>query len=84
MPVPAHQLPTGTVLVDPAPRAAGRTVAYCRVSGADQRDDLERQAGRVAEECGRRGITLDATVTEAGSGLDGNRVRLGKLLSDRR
>jgi len=82
LPVPARQLPTGTILVDSAPRAAGRTVAYCRVSGAGQRDDLERQAGRVAEECGRRGISLDGTVTEAGSGLDGNRVRLRELLCD--
>jgi putative resolvase len=82
LPVPARQLPTGTILVDPVPAPAGRTVAYCRVSSADQRDDLERQAGRVAEECGRRGITLDATVTEVGSGLNGNRVRLRKLLSD--
>ena len=30
----------------------------------------------------RRGITLDATITEVGSGLNGNRVRLRKLLSD--
>jgi len=82
MPVPARQLPAGTILVDPAPQVAGRTVAYCRVSSADQRDDLERQAGRVAEECGRRGISLDATITEVGSGLNGNRVRLRKLLSD--
>ena len=82
LPVPARQLPTGTILVDPAPPPSGRTVAYCRVPSADQRDDLERQAGRVAEECGRRGITLDATITEVGSGLNGNRVRLRKLLSD--
>jgi len=80
--VPARQLPTGTILVDPAPRAAGRTVAYCRVSGVGQRDDLERQAGRVAGECGRRGITLDGTVTEAGSGLDGTRAGLRGLLCD--
>jgi predicted site-specific integrase-resolvase len=52
------------------------------VSSADQREDLERQAGRVAQECGRRGISLDATVTEVGSGLDGSRVRLRELLSD--
>lgn len=82
LPVPARQLPTGTILVDPAPHAEGRAVAYCRVSSADQRDDLERQAGRVAVECGRRGISLDATITEVGSGLNGNRVRLRKLLSD--
>jgi putative resolvase len=82
MPVPARQLPTGTILVDPPARAEGTAVAYCRVSSADQRADLERQAGRVAEECGTRGITLAATVTEIGSGLDGDRVKLRKLLSD--
>lgn len=82
LPVPARQLPTGTILVDPPANAAGTAVAYCRVSSADQRADLERQAGRVAEECGTRGITLAATVTEIGSGLNGNRVKLRKLLAD--
>jgi putative resolvase len=82
LPVPARQLPTGTILVDAQWAAAGRTVAYCRVSSADQRDDLERQAGRVAQECGRRGISLDSTITEVGSGLDGSRVQLRELLSD--
>jgi putative resolvase len=56
-------------------------VAYCRVSSADQRDDLERQAGRVAQECGERGIALDGTVTEIGSGVNGHRVKLRKLLA---
>jgi putative resolvase len=82
LPVPARQLPTGTILVESPVSQPGRAVAYCRVSSADQRDDLERQAGRVAEECGRRGITLAATVTEVGSGLNGNRVKLRKLLTD--
>jgi putative resolvase len=80
--VPARQLPTGTILVDPIAATSGKAVAYCRVSSADQRADLERQAGRVAEECGRRGIVLTATVTEIGSGLNGNRVKLRKLLAD--
>jgi putative resolvase len=52
------------------------------VSSADQRDDLERQAGRVAEEAGKRGITLDATVTEVGSGVNGNLAKLRKILAD--
>lgn len=82
LPVPARQLPTGTILIDPPAPAAGTAVAYCRVSSADQRADLERQAGRVAEECGLRGITLAATVTEIGSGLNGKRVKLRKLLAD--
>jgi len=40
LPVPARQFPTGAILAGPL-QAAGRTVAYCRVSSADQRDDLE-------------------------------------------
>lgn len=82
LPAPARQLDTGTILVERAAAETGRTVAYCRVSSADQRDDLDRQAGRVATECGQRGIRLDATVTEVGSGLHGNRPKLRRLLSD--
>ncbi len=49
MPVPATRLASGTIVVDQdlITPACGRTVAYCRVSSHDQRDDLERQAGRV-------------------------------------
>ena len=46
LPVPARQLPSGTILVDvPTVRAGtpGRTVVYARVSAHDQRGDLERQ-----------------------------------------
>ena len=74
LPVSARQLPTGTILVEPSAERSGRTVAYCRVSSADRRDDVGRQAGRVAEEAGKR-ITLDATVTEVGSGVNGNRAK---------
>jgi hypothetical protein len=65
---------TGTILVASPARAVG--AAYCRVSSAERRADLERQVGRVAEECGTRGITLAATITEIGSGVFGNRVKL--------
>ncbi len=57
-------------------------MAYCRASSADQRDELDRQAGRVAQECARQGLALDSTVTEVGSGRDGNRPKLRNLLSD--
>lgn len=82
LPAPARQLATGTILVEPPANDTGRAVAYCRVSSADQRDDLDRQAGRVAQECSTRGVTLDATVTEVGSGLNGNRPKLRRILSD--
>ena len=82
LPAPARQLPTGTILVEPPEVESRQAVAYCRVSSADQCDDLDRQAGRVAQECARRGISLDSTVTEVGSGLNGNRPKLRKLLAD--
>ncbi|WP_397545030.1 recombinase family protein [Saccharopolyspora pogona] len=79
--MPARQLPTGTILVDPPKIRDGRTVAYYRVSSADQKDDLTRQVGCVVEEYGTRGISLDATVTEVGSGPNGTRTKLRR--SDR-
>lgn len=82
LPVPARQLPTGTILVEPPKESTGRTVAYCRVSSADQKDDLHRQAGRVAEECSKRGIVLNATITEVGAGMNDRRTKLAKLLAD--
>ena len=82
LPVPARQLPTGTILVDPPVRETGVTVAYCRVSSHDQKADLERQAGRVLTLCSERGVRIDRTVTEIGPGRGGRRTKLRKLLGD--
>jgi putative resolvase len=82
LPVFARPLPTGTIVVESSAGPGGETVAYCRVSSAEQGDEVERQAGRVAEEAGGRGITLDAAVTVVGSGVTGNRVTLRKVLAD--
>ena len=82
LPVPARQLPTGTILVDPPVRETGVTVAYCRVSSHGQKPELERQAGRVLTMCSERGIRIDRTVTEIGSGRGGRRTKLRTLLGD--
>jgi putative resolvase len=82
LPVGARQLPTGTILVDPPALETGVTVAYCRVSSHDQKPDLERQAGRVLTGATERGLSIDRTVTEIGSGLNGRRTKLRKLLAD--
>ncbi len=50
MPVPVRQAASGTWIVDEESRAQGRVVAYCRVSSADQKNDLNRQVARVATE----------------------------------
>ncbi len=84
MPVPARRLASGTIVVehDPVAVAEGRTVAYCRVSSHDQRDDLERQAGRVNLWASEHGLSVDEVVTEVGSGLNAKRPRLARLLAD--
>lgn len=83
MPVPVVKTPTGRYLVVATDAAkTERTVAYCRVSSADQRPDLERQAGRVAAGATALGLTLTEVVSEVGSGLNARRPKLAKLLSD--
>jgi putative resolvase len=84
MPVPARRLASGTIVVEqePTTMAGGRTVAYCRVSSHDQRDDLERQAGRVGLWASEHGLSVDEVVTEVGSGMNAKRPRLARLLAD--
>ncbi|WP_406339700.1 IS607 family transposase [Streptomyces sp. NBC_01544] len=83
MPVPVVQTPSGTWLVtEPAPQAAGRVVAYCRVSSGDQKADLERQVARTVQGATAQGLTVADVVTEVGSGLNGRRRKLHRLLAD--
>lgn len=86
LPVEAHQLPTGTILVEDAGRGssgdAAAVVIYARVSGHDQKADLDRQVARLAEYASKRGLSVAKTVTEIGSGLNGERKKLARVLRD--
>jgi len=84
MPVPARRLASGTILVEHDPRAVadGRTVAYCRVSSYERRDDLECQAVRVSWWASEHGLLVDEVVTEVGSAMNAKRPRLARLLAD--
>ncbi|MFC9244507.1 IS607 family transposase [Streptomyces sp. NPDC057136] len=83
MPVPVVQTPSGTWLVtEPAPQAAGRVVAYCRVSSDDHQADLERQVARTVRGATARGFAVTDVVTEVCSGVDGSRPELNRLLAD--
>ncbi|MGW6399519.1 IS607 family transposase [Streptomyces sp. NPDC055134] len=83
MPVPVRQTPSGTWLVDePASEVSGRVVAYCRVSSADQKSDLDRQVARVVQGATGLGLPVAEVVTEVGSGLNGRRRKLHRVLSD--
>ncbi|WP_323377635.1 IS607 family transposase [Streptomyces sp. RB17] len=83
MPVPVRQAPSGTWLVDePAVHVSGRVVAYCRVSCAERKADLDRQVSRVVSGANRQGLAVAEVVTEVGSGLNGRRPKLHRVLSD--
>jgi putative resolvase len=85
MPVPARRLPSGTILVE-APGNGGApdhgAVLYARVSAHDQRADLDRQVARLAAWAAEQGITVAEVVTEIGSGINGRRPKLARVLAD--
>jgi len=82
LPVPARCAGC-LILVDADPKpAVGRVAAYCRVSSTDQKDDLERQVGRVVTGATGLGLPVGQVVSEVGSGRNGHRRKLTTLLSD--
>jgi putative resolvase len=89
MPVPARRLPSGTILVEvPGSDHDGgldqRAVLYARVSAYDQRDDLDRQVTRLSGWATAQGVTVAEVVTEIGSGVNGRRPKLRRVLADPR
>lgn len=63
--------------VAPPPR---RTIAYCRVSSAAQRPDLQNQVKVVSEFCAARGLSDTEVVTEIGGGLNFKRPKFTALV----
>lgn len=83
LPVPAHQLPTGTVVVDAKPQATGTGVAlYARVSSDDQKADLDRQLSRLTQYAVANKMVIVDAVKEVGSGLNGHRKGMLRLLGN--
>jgi putative resolvase len=82
LPVPAEQLPTGTIILKPPKEATTGVAVYARVSSPEQRPELDGQVARVVEFVTRKGWSVVRTVTEVGSGLDGQRPELMKVLAD--
>lgn len=84
LPVPAERVGrlilVRTTLADEG--AAGGVVIYARVSSHDQRADLDRQVGRLTTWARGQDLTVWQVVTEVGSGLNGKRPKLGRVLSD--
>jgi putative resolvase len=78
----AYQLPTGTIIVrEVTPEAAG-VALYARVCSAGQKADAKRQMERLREYAAARGYQVVAEVTEIASGLNDERPKLKKLLTN--
>ena len=82
LPVPVEQLPTGTIIVKPPKEEPAGVAVYARVSSSDQRSDLDGQVARVVAFVTHKGWPVVRTVTEVGSGLNGHRPKLMKVLAD--
>lgn len=83
MPVPWQQSPTGTILVDaPMEEKPSAVALYARVSSHDQRGDLDRQLARLSSYAAEHDLHVVEAVAEVGSGLNGKRRKLLRLLSD--
>jgi predicted site-specific integrase-resolvase len=84
--LPAHQLPSGTVIVDAPPTSPAvrpqKVAVYVRVSLAENRDTLEGEAERVAPFCTAKGWQGATVVRERGSGINDRRPQLLALLAD--
>jgi putative resolvase len=81
----AERLPTGTIVVPDreAPKEQ-YTVVYARESSADRKDCLRTQAERLVAFCHANGWVVQEIVEETGSGLNDNRKKLKRVLTDRK
>lgn len=74
---------TGHVVVhDPMHERLNDAVVYARVSSAKQKNDLDRQAERMARFANARGLSVVRVVKEVGSGVNDHRVKLTRVLND--
>ncbi|MHB1551096.1 MAG: IS607 family transposase [Vulcanimicrobiaceae bacterium] len=84
MPVPWRQTASGTILVDESlDEQPGAVALYARVSSHDQRNDLDRQLARLSQYAAEQNFHVVDAVVEVGSGLNGKRKKLLRLLRDR-
>ena len=83
--MPAVRVNSHSVLVSPdavLAKSTGGLGLYARVSSHDQKADLERQVSRLAEWAANAGQRVVRVEAEVGSGMNGTRAKVGRLLAD--
>ena len=83
LPVPARQINARVILVDVEQPSSDGVDLYARVSSHDQRADLDRQVARLSEWAARGGQRVVRIESEVGSGMNGSRPKIRRLLSDK-
>src|SRR5258708_12256389 len=78
----AYQLPSGSIIVREGTARATGVALSARVSSAEQKADVTRQLHRLREYAAARGYQVVSEVTEIASGLNDERPKLTKLLTD--
>lgn len=82
LPVHAEQMATSTILICEKESSSNQVVIYARVSSSDQKQDLDRQIARLVTFASSKNWVVAQAVTEIGSGLNGHRPKLMKLLTN--
>lgn len=82
LPVPVFVAPSGRILVEVEPITGSAIVLYGRVSSSDQKADLDRQMDRLRTAAAGMGLQVARETAEIGSGLNGARKGLLRLLRD--
>lgn len=86
LPVPAVRVNQRTVLVNPGNTGGpvGGVGLYARVSSHDQRADLDRQVARLSQWAAQADAAVVRIEAEVGSGMNGARRKVRRLLADPR
>jgi predicted site-specific integrase-resolvase len=82
LPVVAEQTKTGTILIKENSQPINAVAIYARVSSRDQKKDLDPQISRLVQYANAKGWVVAETITEIGSGLNGHRPKLMKILTN--
>jgi len=82
----AYQLPTGTIVIPDSyqPPVQDYVVTYARVSSSENKSNLEKQSKRIRDFCAAKGWIIREGIEEVGSGINENRKKLDKILTERK
>lgn len=86
LPVPVVRINSRSILVAPdavlAANKTGGVGLYARVSSHDQKADLDRQVARLSGWAAQAGLEVVRVEAEVGSGMNGSRTKVRRLLAD--